>query len=466
MTSPKIVTDTPERRGSPGAPPAQKQASSALLPPDHELRVKLNNEVHARPPVALDRSCRILYLATWTGANERDAQWDHLAELCAAFDVALPERSTHFSSEIGDMTVQWEQHSEFTRFMIVVDDALEDEARAGSEDPISKFDDLPDGWLAKTPGQVLLATHVAFLQDQSDDQRHTAFASAFFERKGVVGSAIGGSSATAFTDFKIHDDGFGRLLVINRSMAPRQAGRAVQALLEIDSYRMMALLAMPVAQKLWPVLAEAEAELKAVTAEMTDNTPDEEKELLHRLTELEAGIEREIAENQYRFNASAAYYELVQGRIDGLRETRLANLQTFQEFVDRRLAPAMKTCQTSMSRLESLTRRVGRAAQLLSTRVDVARQDQNQRLLHAIGRRAKMQLKLQRTVEGLSVAAITYYIVGLVLYAFTALEDLGLPINAKVVAGLSIPLVIFAVWYGVGRIKKTFGIDRLDGEDD
>ena len=46
-------------------------------------------------------------------------------------------------------------------------------------------------------------------------------------------------------------------------------------------------------------------------------------------------------------------------------------------------------------------------------------------LLGAMNRRQQLQLRLQATVEGLSVAAITYYIVGLVGYAAKGLKEGG-----------------------------------------
>jgi uncharacterized membrane-anchored protein len=145
----------------------------------------------------------------------------------------------------------------------------------------------------------------------------------------------------------------------------------------------------------------------------------------------------------------------VQRRIEELRETRIQGMQNFREFTERRLAPAMNTCQAVSSRLDSLSQRVARATQLLSTRVDVSRERQNQRVLESMNRRAEAQLRLQQTVEGLSVAAITYYIVGLVGYAAKGLRGAGLDVNPDLAMGISIPVVVLIVALGMRKVRRV-----------
>jgi uncharacterized membrane-anchored protein len=237
-------------------------------------------------------------------------------------------------------------------------------------------------------------------------------------------------------------------------MTPRQAGRMVQRLLELETYRMLALLALPVARGLAPHLDASERELARVTAALAAAAEaKDEPALLDRLTRLEAEIEDRQSSNHYRFSAAVAYHELVQRRIDELREERIQGLQTFQEFTERRLAPAMSTCRAAAARQESLSRHVARATQLLSTRVDVARERQNQAVLESMNRRAKMQLRLQQTVEGLSVAAVTYYVVGLVGYAAKGLNAAGVGIDPDVAQGVSVPVILLLVAFGIRRIK-------------
>ena len=244
--------------------------------------------------------------------------------------------------------------------------------------------------------------------------------------------------------------------MVDRSLTPRQAGRTVQRLLEIDTYRIMALLALPVARELVPFLAEHEQELARITGAMPDaDRGRPSRVLLDRLTRVAAEIESREADNLYRFSAAAAYYELVQRRIEDLREQRIQGLQTFSEFIERRLAPAMNTCQAVAARQNSLSSRVAHATQLLSTRVDLTRERQNQAVLESMNRRAKLQLRLQSTVEGLSVAAVTYYVVGLVGYAAKGLPSAGVEVDPELTMGIAIPIVAGVVALGLHRIRRV-----------
>jgi uncharacterized membrane-anchored protein len=175
---------------------------------------------------------------------------------------------------------------------------------------------------------------------------------------------------------------------------------------------------------------------------------------------LAAGVESALAGSQARFGASRAYHALVTTRIAELREQRIQGLQTFDEFMTRRLSPAMATCATVSQRLHDLSERVAQASNLLSTRVDIARQQQNQALLVATAHRAKLQLRLQQTVEGLSLAAIVYYLAGLVGYGAKALKAAGLPLSPDLVTGLSVPLLALGTWWVLRRVHHRFSDDE------
>jgi uncharacterized membrane-anchored protein len=228
----------------------------------------------------------------------------------------------------------------------------------------------------------------------------------------------------------------------------------VQRLLEIETYRIMALLGLPVARRTAAMLGGAEGELAAIALEMAQDRTHDEPALLLRLTRLAASVESEVATNSFRFGASRAYYDLTKRRIAELREQRLSGVQTIEEFMDRRLAPAMATCASAEKRLLDLSERVARASDLLRTRVDIEREQQNQALLASMNHRARMQLRLQQTVEGLSIAAITYYVVGLVGYAAKALKESGVPVSVEITTGASIPFVVLAIWLAVRRMRK------------
>jgi uncharacterized membrane-anchored protein len=270
----------------------------------------------------------------------------------------------------------------------------------------------------------------------------------------VVGAEIGDGVGVAFTDFRIHADGASRFLVADRGLSRRQAGRMLQRLFEIETYRVLALLALPIARDASPELGTLERQLARVTATLAEPKDSDEK-LLDELTHLAARGERLIAASRYRFGAARAYYDIVARRVAELRERRLPGTQTVEEFMTRRLAPAMATIESVGRRELAFSERVARASRLLSTRVDVTRERQNQELLASMDRRARLQLRLQETVEGLSVAAITYYVVGLVGYAAKALKASGVALNPDIAMGAAIPVVAVVAALGVRHIRRT-----------
>ncbi|MBC7801639.1 MAG: DUF3422 domain-containing protein [Gemmatimonadaceae bacterium] len=419
------------------------------LPANHPQRLQLNNEVHARPPDPLAAPTRLSYLALFSdSAATRDAGFAAVCALAERQGVAPPPPgANHYSADLGPFRLKWERHTEFVRYTFIVSGQ---EADPFEEPAIAT---VPADWLAGLPGQLMIAAHVALVPPPPDDAE--APATRLFPRDVLVGSVVSGGSASVFTDFRVRYDGFSRMLVQDRDLSPAQAGRVVQCLLEIETYRIMALLALPVAQALAPVIARCEREVAEITAAMVTARDQDEPVLLDRLTRLAAEIDSRQADNLYRFSAANAYDGVVQSRIQELREARISGLQTLQEFTDRRLAPAMNTCRSVAARQEELSRRVARATQLLATRVGVTRERQNQSVLEAMNRRVRLQLRLQSTVEGLSIAAVTYYIVGLVGYAAKAARGAGAPFDPDVAMGISIPIVAALMFFGLRRVRRA-----------
>jgi uncharacterized membrane-anchored protein len=420
------------------------------IPRDYPRRFDLNDEVHARPPEALFVPTRLSYLALLCNAAQRDQAWRMIDELARRFGVEPPPPGAmHYSADFGRFRLKWERHTEFARYQFIVS--------GETSEPFAHpaIAAVPAEWVALLPGESLVAAHVAVAKKEDVPEDHEALSTAYFDGNTLVGATIGEGAATAFTDFRIHADGFSRFLVVDRKMSPRQAGRMVQRLLEIDTYRMMASLALPVARDLAPVLTRGEEELAGITASLVTAKSDDEPLLLDRLTRLGAEIDSREAASHYRFSASKAYYDLVQRRILDLREERVEGIQRFDEFTERRLAPAMSTLQAVALRQESLTERLARAVQLLSTRVDITRERQNQKVLESMNRRAKLQLRLQQTVEGLSVAAVTYYVVGLVGYAAKAVKADGFEVNPDLAVGISIPVAAALMAFGVYRLRRS-----------
>ncbi|MBV8578793.1 MAG: DUF3422 domain-containing protein [Acetobacteraceae bacterium] len=421
---------------------------------DHPLRHLLNNELHARPPVALSPPERVSHLAIHSGDQAAGEDHAALVRLCERYGVTPPHAGiTHFSGEFVPFRLKWERHTEFVTYTFFI---------AGDfADPFGTpvIDQVARDWLAQLPGQVLVAAHVAVLPREAPAPTIEQLA-AWFSPDSLMGSLVAGGAAAAYTDHRIQADGFSRILIHDRELGKRQAGRLVQRLLEAETYRMMALLAFPMAAEIAPEIARCEREFAELTASMAESFgPQHERQLLDRLIQLAATIERLAASSSYRFRASRAYHALVERRIQEMREERISGLPTLAESMERRFLPAMRTCISVAERLKSLSERVSRASGLLRTRVDITIEEQNRDLLQSVDRRARLQLLLNETVEGLSVVVISYYALSLVHYVLTGIEHAHTGIDPELVTGVAAPVILVVVWWLLRRIRKRLRLE-------
>lgn len=428
------------------------RALSAL--PEHPLRYKLNNEVHARPPVSLTHPQRVSYLALMhEGATEAD-ELSHLRALADAFAKPLPEADGgHLQMDVGDFRLKWERHNEFSSYAFFCSPRPDEpDARHGA------LPRVPPGWLEALPGSVMVATHIE-LQSTSVVAPKSVMDGIISSGRQGIASQVADGAAWVFTDFTL-TDGWSRYLVLDERLTQRQAGRTVQRLLEIETYRVMALLAFPVAKDVGRLLSRAEGELADLMDSMGSAlTPEDERNVLSHLTRLAAEVERSVARATFRFGAAQAYYRLVNSRIAELREERVESFPTIGEFMDRRLAPAISTCEAIARRQEELSGRIARNSQLLRTRVDIELERQNQELLTQMNRRAKLQMRLQETVEGLSIVAITYYASQLIQYLAKGMKPF-VPVNPEIVTALSIPLIAGLAAFGLQRMRRKLAAEE------
>ena len=418
------------------------------IPTDHAQRLVLNDEVHARPYAQVEAPERISFVALLAadgGAGAADA----LARLFKRMDRPPPPLDApHVAADLGTFRLKWERHTEFTSYTFFQHGEFDAPFAANA------LDVVPADWLATLPGETIVATQVAVAKAPEQLPAVWEIAHRFADNP-IVGSAIASGAASVFTDFRVHADRMSRFLLLDRGLGRYQTGRVVQRLLEIETYRMMALLALPVARRVGGEITAAERDLSALTERMAGAGAEDEPQLLNELTRLAAAVESSVSASKYRFGAAHAYYELTRDRIRELREERIPGLQTIGQFMERRLTPAMNTCESVAKRQDELSARIARSSDLLRTRVDIEREQQNLQVLAQMNRRAKLQLRLQQTVEGLSVAAITYYAVGLIGYLAKAAKSLGLHVDPDLAMGLSIPIVAVLVALGVRHIRKA-----------
>ncbi|MQA37687.1 DUF3422 family protein [Rugamonas aquatica] len=431
---------------------------------NHPMRVPLSAEIHSRPFLQLQAPESLTHFALYVQQDQpsqklhRSTQHQVLEQLCMHYGVAVPHpQARYFFHDFGRFRLKWECHTEFATYTFV--ERSEADASCGEAFERMPLQHVPQEWLASLHGKIIVAAHVLLCKGEPDDAGAVDAIRELFQGKSLVGSSVG-SGAEVWTDFLIQPDGFSRFVVRDLSLREFQAGRLVGRMLEIETYRMMALLGLPQAEATQPMLNGIENELADLTAMLVQaDQPDgistearEEQALLHRITSLAARLEKLSVNNSYRFAASQAYFSLVQSRIQELREVRIAGMPTLAEFMGRRLAPAMHTCTSVAQRQETLAKRIARSNDLLRTRVGIEQERQNRKILQSLDARAAQQLRLQQAVEGLSAVAISYYALGLIGYAGKAMKASNLPVNPDILTGIAVPLVIGVVWLGLRRL--------------
>ena len=414
----------------------------------HGERNKLLAEAHARPYTPLPSptlGTRIANLST------ADADLAHMTALCRQLDVPEPGPNSRWCAiDAGGWRLRWERHTEASTWTFY---------RALAEDAVPALDEtaldlVPRDWLAQMPGEILVGSHIILLRKRPDMPLPS--------RTEEIAVEVAGGTAQVFTDFRPGPDLFTRIQIIQAQPDANNAGRLVQRLFEIETYRLLAMLAFPLTEPAGKLLARLEEEAAAAALEVCKTgSVEADRALLNRRAGMAGEAQALLGRTSFRFSAARAYYGLVQERVEQLRETRLEGRPTLAEFMERRLAPAMRTCTAVAERLQGVIAHISTTSQLLNTRVDVAAEANNERLLASMERRARLQLRLQQTVEGLSVAAISYYALGLLSYIFKAGEVVWKHFDPALATGLSAPLVIGLVWRTLHRVRlKMLSDDR------
>ncbi|WP_434286474.1 DUF3422 family protein [Celeribacter sp. SCSIO 80788] len=419
---------------------------------DHPRRYELANELHARPFPEVTSNARAAYLAIRAAGDaarrDRDLDRAHLLALLDRYGAAHPAPgATHYIGPLGKYRLKWESHTEFVTYTIFAEGVAE---RAFDK---NTFDLFPEDWFDAAPGQRITSALIR-VETVQEDAQIVERINTWFERESLAVARVLDGAMVVAGDFRIDEAGHMRFAIFPvEDCGQRRIGRVLQRLCEIETYKAMSMLGLVQARKVVRELADIEKELAELMATLTSKGDVPAEEMLEDILGLSTRIEGIVTRTNFRFGATGAYEAIVTQRIEVLRESRFLGRQLFSEFMMRRYDPAMRTVAAAKTQLENLAERTARAANLLRTKVDVSRQAQNQKLLASMDKRADLQLRLQETVEGLSVVAISYYAVSLAGYLiYPVLEPLGL--SKGLALALLTPLVVLAVWLGLRRIKK------------
>ncbi|SDI14983.1 DUF3422 family protein [Lutimaribacter saemankumensis] len=419
---------------------------------DHPLRYQLANELHARPFPSISTPSTAVYLAVkqpdGAASRNREADMAHLLALLDRYGAPHPQPgATHYFGKLGRYQLKWESHTEFVTYTAFIDGLS-----SRPFDP-ADFEVFPPDWLAEIPG-VRMTSALIRIEKWSDKEKVIGAINDWFVPESMAVSRVLDDAAVIAGDFRIDAAGHQRFAVfVAPSTGDRRVGRMVQRLCEIETYKTMSMLGFSEVKAMSPRMNDIDERLTLLMEEMTDNaTPAEDT--LGKLLVLSAELESMAARASFRFGATGAYEAIVHQRIEVMREARFDGRQTFNEFMMRRYDPAMRTVKSAQGRLAAMSDRAIRAGDLLRTRVDVERSAQNQALLESMNTRADMQLKLQRTVEGLSVVAISYYAVSLVGYALYPLAELLNLSKGTLTAAITLPVVLL-VWWLIRRLQRS-----------
>ena len=415
-------------------------------PTPHPERAAVLGEVHARPFHPVPTPARLLHFAFMTDAREAAAARAALGDFCREHGLHGPEAGAkHFRVTLGGQSLRFEQHSEFTTYTLEQGGEAPAPFTPAANGVPSVFARLPQ------PGHHLVSVDLHLMAPSGApeiDER-------LFDPASLAAASVIGGRALVACDF-LPVNGFVRILVLDLGLDPASAGALAVRLLEIETYRVLALLGLPEAQRLAPAVGDAETALASISSAMASGGGlDQDNALLERLTGLAAKAEAEATRAAFRFGASRAYDSIVTQRLAAIGEQPTGMRQTLSAFLSRRLQPAMRTCHMLQERQADLSVKLARAANLLRTRVDVEIEHQNRDLLRSMNDRTRMQLRLQQTVEGLSVAAISYYVVSLGSYVFKALHETGwMKMEAGTATALSVPVILIGIALIVRHIRR------------
>lgn len=414
---------------------------------EHPLRRALIDELHVRRFPSFSAPARITQLVMFEGDHVALQSRQCAEALGARYGAPPPPKGRYFSARLGDMHFVWESHTEFSTWSFIKPGAF--------DDPFARpvLHDLPRDWLESLPGQTIRATQVAVVDRRSELSPQQL--QSFFNMDEVVCCDVINRQARIWSNFRVHADGFGRLLIHDRACASEgDLARLVQRLQELGNYRNMALLALPLVQSLSPELSRMESKLASLTREIAQGIADDEH-LFHESSRLSAELARSIADTRYRMTATEAYAQLVTDRLRGLRPRAVPGYQTLTDFTERRLTPAVRTCESFAERLEDLSQRAAFSSSLIRTRIETTLAKQSRDLLQSMNQRTTLQLRLQQTVEGLSVLAISYYAIGILGYVGKAISHF-VSLDVTLMLGVVSPLVVAAVWLSIRALRKSW----------
>ncbi|MGV6807950.1 MAG: DUF3422 family protein [bacterium] len=424
---------------------------------EHPQRKMIGEVLHHRIFPMLPSPCRVFqYLFTGTEGKSSE-EIANLNRLCRSGDELLDTDIQSLNIDFGDILFRWEKHSEFSTYSWVITHSL-DSLFVHPEDA-----GVPKHWLADVPGELFRLSQIRLMT--SDDKSPSDQYEKYFEPQSCVRSRLAGGQAEIWTDFRLHEEGAGRTLLLDHGLHPQSRGRLLQQILDVGNYRRMALLGWPLTQETLRNLDDIEAR-HAVISKKIESREEDDQSLLEDIVALSARSEAMFANNCSRLHATLAYYQMTVDRLESIKEQPVDGFLTLRNFTDRRLKPAIRTAESVLFRQRELASRLGRSSDLIRTRSNHKLERQNQSLLQSIDDSARTQVNLQRLVELVSLIAVSYYLIDFVHFLFVGWSHLDSRIDPEIGRAAAIPVVMLMTVTGLYwlRYRRQAGGKKSGGK--
>ena len=422
-----------------------------------DLRQSLSEELHARAFYDFDGAGRFIRFVYLVG-NDDSAVLNYVNDYLRSRSLSPVQAAEKFYRvELDGFALRVERHTEFLTISFVEKGLKVQTGISNDAFREASLPHMPFAWARNAPAALFHAIWVevggrptAKLQ-QSDMLQ-------VLDSRAVASNNFSDAAAQVHFAFDIDSAGYSRVVVFNKSIEAIRMGRIVQRIVEVETYRLLSLLGLATVKAYSTRLTDIEEVLNGLTNDLANEIkkPDGQvQQLLTVLSSQAADVEDIYSRTSYRLSATKAYLGILTGRLERMQLTRLSGFQGVRGFLDRRMTPAMDSCTAFSERLASLSQRINRAGALLRTQTELVIQRQNRDLLQSMDQRAKHQLRLQQTVERLSIAAVTYYGVGLVGYIAVSLPIDQWGLSLLYIKAGAVPIIALAVWMAIRKVKQT-----------
>ncbi len=411
--------------------------------------LRLHQELHARPLPDVGVNSTVFHLAMFRGDVTIQQERQHLDGLAKTLAASIQSAGdSHLQVRIGGSCLRLEFHTEFTEYTFITN-VLSDFASESTIDIIS------NEWIEQIPGETINRLRICV--EQISDYGAEADIEKRFNSESLVVANVSDAQIRVWSDFQVSPQGNTQILLQCKTDDKDRIGRAVQRLIDIENYRMLAFIGLEKAREISVPLSDIERKLESVMHAFKDiDSIVGEKAMLADLINLSADVELMKARSMNRFRATDAYSEIMSDRLGELREGKVEGVFSISEFLMRRSVPAFRTCRASRDRILDLSLRISRAAELLRTRIEAQIEEQNQQLLRSVDRRASLQNRLQLTIEWFSVFAISIYLLQLAKFLLDAANEYLSWLNVPLSLGVLAPVVLVGVGAAINTIRNRY----------